>query len=581
MSDFFEDKHAIQSLREDDFDDLSAYGEAIDNSLQADASEIKIKFVTEKRARSTRMDIKSLAFGDNGTGMDAQTLAKCLKVGWSSRMNARTGIGRFGVGMILGAIHECKRVEVWSKQKGTKWLFTYIDLDEIENDELEKIPEPTERKPPAQFENLTGTESGTLVVWKKYDRQERDAEKIIEDFRVWTGRTYRYFIWGTDHKGNPVDPIHRTGPVKIWIDNEEVRVIDPLYARLGKTPFPDDTPAEVYADMSINWKADHNAKNPGADSEIIIRMSFLPAEFRQKQGEGGSKKVRDRYIDKNEGISILRNHREVFYGTMNWKVDGQKGWSSFEQIDRWWGGEILFDAEIDRAFTVKKIKRGATPQTELKRTIKQKMLPTRESVLEAVRALWKKNKAIADEEKEKQEAEDLLQRAGSHQLAEKTATNTPTPKSELDKDLDLDTEAKEAAESYSDSFDEQQRRRLEELFKAQDFTVMRQDWRGPLFYEPRWLGGKAVLDYNMTHEFWDRVYTLMNSLEEETTDVKSTALEIKAMLDLMIMAHAKAESMFSKEAEYTAESFLEQMRQNWGLYLKSYVRSRMKELNEN
>ena len=47
MSDFFEDKHAIQSLREDDFDDLSAY-EAIDNSLQADASEIKIKFVHGK-----------------------------------------------------------------------------------------------------------------------------------------------------------------------------------------------------------------------------------------------------------------------------------------------------------------------------------------------------------------------------------------------------------------------------------------------------------------------------------------------------------------------------------------------------
>ena len=157
MSDFFEDKHAIQSLREDDFDDLSAYGEAIDNSLQADASEIKIKFVTEKRARSSRMDIKALAFGDNGSGMDAQTLAKCLKVGWSSRMNARTGIGRFGVGMKLGAIHECKRVEVWSKQKGTKWLFTYIDLDEIENDELESIPTPVERNLPSQFEDLTGT----------------------------------------------------------------------------------------------------------------------------------------------------------------------------------------------------------------------------------------------------------------------------------------------------------------------------------------------------------------------------------------------------------------------------------------
>jgi len=579
MSDFFEDKHAIQSLREDDFDDLSAYGEVIDNSLQADASEIKIKFVTEMREKSSRMDIQALAFGDNGSGMDAETLGKCLKVGWGSRMNSRTGIGRFGVGMILGAIHECKRVEVWSKQKGGKWSHTYIDLDEIENDELESIPEPIEMKLPTQFEDLVGTESGTLVVWRKYDRQERDAEKIIAEFKVYAGRTYRYFIWGTDHEGNLVDSEHRSGPVKMWIDNEEVKVFDPLFGRLEKTAFPDDIPSEVYKDMTITWKADKNAQIPEADSDITIRMSFIPAEFRPKEGAGGSAKSTARQFHMNEGISIMRNHREVFYGTMNWQ-GGKGGWPSFQNIDRWWGGEILFDAEIDRAFTVKKIKRGAKPQTVLKLAIKEKMLPTRETVLEQIRALWKTNKAIADEEADKQAAEDLLQRAGNHQLAERTATNTPTPKSQLDKDLDLDTEAKDAAESYSDSFDEQQRRRLEELFKAQDFTVMRQDWKGPLFYEPRWLGGKAVLDYNMTHEFWDRVYSLVNSLEEESSDIKSTALEIKAMLDLMIMSHAKAESMFSKEAEYTAESFLEQMRQNWGLYLKSYVRSRMKETNE-
>ena len=35
-----------------------------------------------------------------------------------------------------------------------------------------------------------------------------------------------------------------------------------------------------------------------------------------------------------------------------------------------------------------------------------------------------------------------------------------------------------------------------------------------------------------------------------------------------------------KDVEYTAESFLEQMRQNWGLYLKSYVLTRKKESGE-
>ena len=304
--DLFMAKHAIQSLRESDFDALSAYGEAIDNSLQADASEIRVKFSTEKK--KSRYSIQSLAFGDDGIGMDAETLHQCLQLGWSSRMNDRSGIGRFGVGMTLAAIHECTRIEVWSKQKGAKWLYTYIDLGEIMDDRMEIIPPPVERPLPSQFKDLVGKSSGTLVVWRTYDRQSKSADKIIEDFRVWAGRTYRYFIWGTDHKGVPIDPEHRSGPVRIWIDGEEVKAVDPLYARTEKTAYPDDPPAEVYKDMKITWKADVNAPTPGADIPITVRMSFLPEEFRQRQGDGGNAASSSRHIPDNEGISIMRNH---------------------------------------------------------------------------------------------------------------------------------------------------------------------------------------------------------------------------------------------------------------------------------
>ncbi|SVD98852.1 uncharacterized protein METZ01_LOCUS451706, partial [marine metagenome] len=167
-----------------------------------------------------------------------------------------------------------------------------------------------------------------------------------------------------------------------------------------------------------------------------------------------------------------------------------------------------------------------------------------------------------------------------HELAEGTAKKTPTPKSQIDKDKDLDTESEEAAKSYSDRFDDDQQQRLAELFKSQPFTVMQENWKGPLFYEPKFLGGRAVLDYNMGHEFWDRVYELVNSLGDEGTDPEATALEIRVMLDLLIFSHAKAESMFDKDVEYSAESFLDQMRQNWGLYLKSYVNTRKKESGE-
>jgi hypothetical protein len=42
----FSDVQAIQSERASDFDVYSAYGEVLDNSVEADASNIKMKFNT-------------------------------------------------------------------------------------------------------------------------------------------------------------------------------------------------------------------------------------------------------------------------------------------------------------------------------------------------------------------------------------------------------------------------------------------------------------------------------------------------------------------------------------------------------
>lgn len=215
---FFQAAPAIQSLRESDFDANSAYGEVIDNSLQAHAENVRIRF--ETAAIGKLADIQALAFGDDGTGMDATTLHNCLTIGWSSRYDDRDGIGRFGVGMTLGAIHECKRVEVWTKEPKTQWLFTYLDLEEIQEGNLEAVPTPVSKKLPKEFADLPGAEHGTLVVWRKHDRQQDTSEKIIKDFEVWCGRTYRYFIW------DAVEP--RQTPLTITIQDKPVPAIDPV-----------------------------------------------------------------------------------------------------------------------------------------------------------------------------------------------------------------------------------------------------------------------------------------------------------------------------------------------------------------
>ena len=191
----FNDAHAIESLRSSDFDTLSAFGEVLDNSLQANANNIKIKTNIEYSGKY----LNSIAFGDDGIGMNSNTLHQCLQIGWSSRFGNRDGIGRFGVGMTLGAIHECKKVEIYTKQKDdVNYLYTYYDLEKIISGEMEAIPEPIEKEIlPSDYRGLMG-ETGTIVIWSKHDRGNQaniNAEKMVQDFKVWIGRTFRKFIW--------------------------------------------------------------------------------------------------------------------------------------------------------------------------------------------------------------------------------------------------------------------------------------------------------------------------------------------------------------------------------------------------
>src|SRR5438132_655627 len=118
---------ALESLRNSDFNTLSAVGEVIDNSMEANAKIIRIMADTEEeRKGSPRIDFIEMAFADDGDGMDKNTLHRCLQLGFSTNYNDRKGIGRFGVGMTLGAITQCRRIEVYSKPKGGEWHFTYL-----------------------------------------------------------------------------------------------------------------------------------------------------------------------------------------------------------------------------------------------------------------------------------------------------------------------------------------------------------------------------------------------------------------------------------------------------------------------
>lgn len=543
------DGAALQSMRNSDFDAYSAIGEVIDNALQAKAKNICIHVEhTSSKGNKGTEPVTAVCFGDDGDGMATDILHKCLQLGYSSRYNDRTGIGRFGVGATLAAINQCKKVELYSKVDGGSWQYTFIDLDLItaRPPKMEEIPDPVKKDIPANAVDLVGADHGTLVIWTKYDRQHLGALDLIDELRVWVGRTYRHFIWNG---------------AKLTVNGEVVKAIDPLYVTTRLSKFPDDPSAHEYKSIDLAWPVAPEDKVPGSPSEslIKIRLSLLPREFRPNQGAGNSKMARERHIDLNEGVSILRNKREVFYDSIPW-------WPGdpFKEIDRWWGCEISFDAVLDSAFMVKNIKRGAIPIKALKKAIHDAITPTRNTALESVRELWSAAAARA-KTKDAEEGVDT-----GHSDAERAAKETPTPRSSIDKDKNLDDEIRKVADDFLKGADDQQRAQWHAKFKSQPFTILEDEWKGPEFIETNHLGGADILKYNRRHVFFSEIDAIKEVLAEDESELEYSR-RLAALVDLLLISYSKAEAMFDREMRLTAEQFIEQLRMNWGHYLTSYI----------
>ncbi len=125
--------------------------------------------IVKERERSR---LHKIAVLDDGSGMDAATLRMALQFGNGTKLDDRSGIGRFGMGLPNASISQAARVDVWTWQNGpSNALWTYLDLREIDGGSITEVPQPRlVPLPPdwhARSDHVGST--GTLVVWSKLD----------------------------------------------------------------------------------------------------------------------------------------------------------------------------------------------------------------------------------------------------------------------------------------------------------------------------------------------------------------------------------------------------------------------------
>jgi len=581
---FFEDTNVLEALRMSEYGFMGGLCEFIDNAIESGAPHIWAGIKTEektssdKNGKKTKTEIVSEVYViDDGCGMDPTTLHNSLAIGSTARPprpGQPLGIGKFGVGLPLGSISLARRVDVYSRESQNQpFLHTYLDLDEVRAGKQCDFHAPIPAEPPAELAALLEDSSGTIVYLTKCDRLQTDpikpdklqrASEVEAGMTNELGRIYRKFI---------------EGGRKIFWNMQRVFLHDPLFVSsptvFDKPSQPDLRAREldpIVIPLEIPGK-------PGETADVVVRMSLLPVEWRPEEGSGGSRFARERHIDDNEGISILRANREVYYDRLPYLI-GPKGQAAYLAIDRWWGCEISFPPELDAYFHVRYIKRGAEPVPSLRDKLRQELWMSIKNFRSEIRKEFEKSAPSPFEEQEQPftDAEQAFAKASG-----------VLPSGRLGRNVDPE-QAQEALKEVASNADvgkaepkvvqERRQKHLERL-QMLPVSIVPVNWPNGGFFESVHAGGKIVVRLNTAHAFYKEVFLpLCGSVEglTEESDAQTGAstpeqrFARNAMM-LILMSFAKAEAFFLPQDQ---QDLIALLRAQWSIGLEAATKELVK-----
>ena len=375
---------AITAMRDSGYKNTAyALAELIDNAVQAEASTIEV-FCIEKREqvrKRERSRLSEVAVLDNGSGMNLTTLWMALQFGNGTRLNDRTGIGRFGMGLPNASISQARRTEVWSWRNGPgNAMRSYIDLEEIENGRMKNVPEPEHIPLPERWKRLSMDLGlhGTLVVWSNLDFERltwKSSKSTLQHTEEIVGRVYRRFI--LDGRVRIRLCAMEDGAEDIPIFDRDTSANDPLYlVPVEALPAPFDTEpmfTHVFDDS-------HDIEYKGRVHTVRARYAVASEDTIIKAGTANRGDTKyGNHAKKNIGVSVLRAGREIML---------DPGWCiGYDPRERWWGGEVEFPPHLDELFGVTNNKQAATHFAEMANTEFEELAEEGEEFIDVVKRL--------------------------------------------------------------------------------------------------------------------------------------------------------------------------------------------------
>lgn len=157
-------RRLIKSLRDVGYNFTTAVADIVDNSIEAEATQIDIRVEFDGEDSWVRI-------ADNGRGMTEEELLEAMRYG-SEREYSEENLGKFGLGLKTASLSQCRRLTVASRNNSSSMnlVARCWDLEHIERENRwEVIRLNGTELEPGITEPLSGN-AGTVVLWERLDR---------------------------------------------------------------------------------------------------------------------------------------------------------------------------------------------------------------------------------------------------------------------------------------------------------------------------------------------------------------------------------------------------------------------------
>lgn len=288
----------VGSLRDIGYGFSTAVADLVDNSVEADATEVRIGFHFDG-------EHSSVIIADNGKGMSAEQLDEAMRYG-SKRSYGERDLGKFGLGLKTASLSQCRKLTVMSRQAGQNILpAVRWDLGHVEStDRWEAIGlEPDEID--SNVSALLRKSSGTVVVWEALDRVLRyksPSGKSAKDAFIALCREAEEHLSMVFHRFLS-NSSRRRLPLSIYLNGNLVEPWDP-FAR-------DERATKVLANQRIRFQ--HGEMAVG----VLVQPYILPNEMSFSSATARNAAAGPKKWNRQQGFYIYRNDRLIQSGGWN------------------------------------------------------------------------------------------------------------------------------------------------------------------------------------------------------------------------------------------------------------------------